>query len=409
MPRPRPAIRASGARGHDGRRRRGTERPAGPGACGRRRLLGALRGEAGRVARPATPARVAARRRPAAVDARVLTTWKLPGPGADPCPARASRRLSPASPPATRPGPGPEPRARAGRRSARGRGGGPRPSGRGCPRWSRRRRSRRSSRASRRTWRRRPEGRGPAASRSWPAVRPSAPGSSGFLKVDPKVLIPDGWASRRLARISASVALIAAASPVGKLERGPRDDLARFQVRAPVREAELVRAPALGAVRRADGHPLEHARRAPRRMRWRSSAPPRRRCPGMLIPNSSPPRPQEAAFAVAEGSRAPPPQTSRCPHARPGAGRRPASAPAPGSRRPRRGGSSPSRPPDRDLLLRRPAQQLDQLAPREPGGRRGRPARRSAPWSAAPAGSRARRRRGARSSPVGRDRSSASS
>ena len=37
----------------------------------------------------------------------------------------------------------------------------------------------------------------PAASSSWPAVLPSARASSGFLKVEPKVLIPDGCASRR--------------------------------------------------------------------------------------------------------------------------------------------------------------------------------------------------------------------
>ena len=75
----------------------------------------------------------------------------------------------------------------------------PPPSARGCRRSSPRPRSRRSSRASRRSARRRPAcPRHPAASSSWPAVRPSARGSSsGFLKVEPKVLIPDGCASRR--------------------------------------------------------------------------------------------------------------------------------------------------------------------------------------------------------------------
>src|SRR5581483_3117911 len=55
----------------------------------------------------------------------------------------------------------------------------------------------------------------PAAASSSPAVRPEARGSpgSGFLNVEPKVLIPDGWASRRRARISASVALIRSGSP----------------------------------------------------------------------------------------------------------------------------------------------------------------------------------------------------
>ena len=47
----------------------------------------------------------------------------------------------------------------------------------------------------------------PAASSSWPALRPSARGSLGFLKVEPNVLIPDGWASVRRRRMSASVSL----------------------------------------------------------------------------------------------------------------------------------------------------------------------------------------------------------
>jgi hypothetical protein len=46
----------------------------------------------------------------------------------------------------------------------------------------------------------------PASSSSTPALRPSAPGSSGFLKVEPKVLMPEGCAARREARMSASVA-----------------------------------------------------------------------------------------------------------------------------------------------------------------------------------------------------------
>ena len=47
----------------------------------------------------------------------------------------------------------------------------------------------------------------PASSSRTPALRPPARGSSGFLKVEPKVLIPEGWASRRAARMSARVAL----------------------------------------------------------------------------------------------------------------------------------------------------------------------------------------------------------
>ncbi len=49
----------------------------------------------------------------------------------------------------------------------------------------------------------------PAASSSCPAVRPSARGSSGFLNVDPNVLMPDGCAALRRARMSASVAFTA--------------------------------------------------------------------------------------------------------------------------------------------------------------------------------------------------------
>src|SRR5205085_5345557 len=52
----------------------------------------------------------------------------------------------------------------------------------------------------------------PAASSSMPALRPSARGSSGFLKVEPKVLIPEGWAAFRLARISARVAFTCSGS-----------------------------------------------------------------------------------------------------------------------------------------------------------------------------------------------------
>ena len=38
-------------------------------------------------------------------------------------------------------------------------------------------------------------------------MRPSARGSDGFLKVEPNVLIPEGWAARRLERISPRVRL----------------------------------------------------------------------------------------------------------------------------------------------------------------------------------------------------------
>src|SRR3712207_7559608 len=47
---------------------------------------------------------------------------------------------------------------------------------------------------------------------SCPALRSPARGSSGFLKVEPKVLIPDGCAARRCERMSASVCFTAARS-----------------------------------------------------------------------------------------------------------------------------------------------------------------------------------------------------
>ena len=72
----------------------------------------------------------------------------------------------------------------------------------------------------------------PASSSSTPALRPSARGSSGFLKVEPNVLMPDGWASLRVARISASVALIRRDRPGASakearatISRGPRFEL----------------------------------------------------------------------------------------------------------------------------------------------------------------------------------------
>jgi hypothetical protein len=53
----------------------------------------------------------------------------------------------------------------------------------------------------------------PAASSNSPALRPSAFESSGFLKVEPNVLMPDGWVALRRARISSSTRLMASVSP----------------------------------------------------------------------------------------------------------------------------------------------------------------------------------------------------
>ena len=75
-------------------------------------------------------------------------------------------------------------------------------------------------------------------------------GSSGFLKVEPKVLIPDGCASRRLARISASVALISSGRRGRSANEARATTSPGAQVRAAVGEAELVRGAPLGSRRR---------------------------------------------------------------------------------------------------------------------------------------------------------------
>ena len=92
-----------------------------------------------------------------------------------------------------------------------------------------------------------------------PAVRPSRRGSSGFLKVEPNVLIPCGWASWRRARISASVAFTACW--VGGLQQQARR--ARRPPRRPGSSCGS-RSPAPPAQRRSDPcgrrdlDPLEH-------------------------------------------------------------------------------------------------------------------------------------------------------
>ena len=104
------------------------------------------------------------------------------------------------------------PRAPARRRSARARGAGPRPSRparRPCspPVFSMKLACLGEKRAP-------PTARPlqPASASSSPALRPFARGSSGFLKVEPNVLMPCGWASWRRARISASDAVTVATS-----------------------------------------------------------------------------------------------------------------------------------------------------------------------------------------------------
>src|SRR3954447_1922222 len=79
----------------------------------------------------------------------------------------------------------------------------------------------------------RPIPRQPAASSSWPAVIPCARSSSGFLKVEPKVLMPEGCAPRRCSRIPARVALIASGSPgsSAKLARATTSSGPRLELR----------------------------------------------------------------------------------------------------------------------------------------------------------------------------------
>ena len=140
---------------------------------------------------------------------------------------------------------------------------------------------------------------------------PSARGSSGFLKVEPKVLIPDGWASRRLLRISASVALTVGRIGRRERERAPGDDLAVAEVRA--RGSEK---PSWSGVRRSDPaavqtvDPLEHrAELAAVGVRVH----PHRAADGAgdVDAELEPGEPPAGRLAAAEGSRAPPPQSSR--------------------------------------------------------------------------------------------------
>ncbi len=113
---------------------------------------------------------------------------------------------------------------------------------------------------------------------------------------------------------------------------------------------------------------------------------------GMLIPNSRPERPQPAAFAAAEGSRAPPPQTMRSPS-------RSIAASSPSSliASPRNPSSATSRfDPEPITPTARPSsaaqrEQLQQRVLARRGGRSSRRGRRCGPWSGAPAGRRARR------------------
>ena len=85
--------------------------------------------------------------------------------------------------------------------------------------------------------------------------------SSGFLKVEPNVLIDKGCASLRLVRISARVAHTSSGSALASASCAAY--LPRPQVRAPVGEAELVGRALDRPGRGAHGDLLEHARELP--------------------------------------------------------------------------------------------------------------------------------------------------
>ena len=105
---------------------------------------------------------------------------------------------------------------------------------------------------------------------------------SGFLNVEPNVLMPCGCASWRRPRISRERRLDAARGR----RRGARKDARATispgrRLELAVAEAQLLGRAALGARRRVDDlRPLAAPAPARRRRRWRSCAPRRRRCRG---------------------------------------------------------------------------------------------------------------------------------
>ena len=126
----------------------------------------------------------------------------------------------------------------------------------------------------------------------------------------------------------------------------------------------------------------------------------------MLIPNSRPVSPQPAAFAAADGSRAPPPQTTAVPSRSIAAQfavqlQHQAADAVVGDQqvRARARPPRPRRPPPPPS-----ASSSTSCSSSARAGRRGRPGRRPGPWSAARAGSRARRPAGGRAHRVLRPR-----
>ncbi len=153
----------------------------------------------------------------------------------------------------------------------------------------------------------------PASSSSTPALRPPARGSSGFLKVEPKVLMPDGCASWRAARMLRQRGLHLLGRRRRERERRARHHLGGAEVRAAgtrsrAGRARAARCPAGPAT---STHSSTRERSPPYALAFIFTAPPT--VPGMFTPNSRPRRPARAARAAAWGSRAPPPQTRRSP------------------------------------------------------------------------------------------------
>ncbi len=123
------------------------------------------------------------------------------------------------------------------------------------------------------------------------AAAPRRARSSGFLNVEPNVLIPCGWASWRRSRISASVALTVVASAPARARtrrarRSPRrpGSSGGSRSRAPPARGARPRRPSRSPPTRAPA-------RARRRRRLRSSAPRRRRCRGCSRRTRSPTAP----------------------------------------------------------------------------------------------------------------------
>ena len=242
----------------------------------------------------------------------------------------------------------------------------------------------------------------PASASSSPALRPSARGSSGFLNVEPNVLIPCGWASWRRARMLRERRLDRVRVRLGEQQRRARHDLPGREVRAAGRRTRAARGRgARTAAGRRDLDPLERPRQLAAvgvRVHPHRAADGARGCSRRT---RSPTAPRCAARAATAGSRAPPPQTH------PPARRRSITASSRSSfnTSPRTPSSAISRfepePTTATASARRapPTRAARAAPPRCPRARRTRPRRRCAPSSGARAESRAARPAGGRRRP----------